>query len=201
VVGFTEAPAGDWAKRVGQILGMDHQFRGETSSANHKDKYKIILSRTPLEETKEVMLPGSGWQPASAVRAVSTIHGIRFAIYCLHICASKEKGGQAFHLADEVLAKETEPHVLVMGDFNNQMSDAAMLHLKKTGLKATWDSLPVDLAKSFTWNAKDPKSREGVIDHILYRESSRATVTAGGIIELEKPLSDHKPVWAELRMP
>jgi exonuclease III len=40
-----------------------------------------------------------------------------------------------------------------------------------------------------------------VIDHIFYSTKSKAKVTEGGIIELKKALSDHKPVWAELSFP
>jgi endonuclease/exonuclease/phosphatase family metal-dependent hydrolase len=40
-----------------------------------------------------------------------------------------------------------------------------------------------------------------VIDHIFYSTKSKGEVTEGGIIELKKPLSDHKPVWAEISFP
>jgi hypothetical protein len=39
-----------------------------------------------------------------------------------------------------------------------------------------------------------------VIDHILIGPKSKFVATEGGIIELEKPLSDHKPVWAALEI-
>ena len=51
IIGFNEVPDGDWTARVGKILGMKHSYVGKISSANHKDKYKSILSRTPLQET------------------------------------------------------------------------------------------------------------------------------------------------------
>ena len=51
IIGFNEAPDGDWTARVGKVLGMKYSFVGKISSANHKDKYKTILSRTPLENT------------------------------------------------------------------------------------------------------------------------------------------------------
>ena len=53
IIGFDEAPDGDWTARVGKVLGMKHSYVGKISSANHKDKYKSILSRTPLEGTEE----------------------------------------------------------------------------------------------------------------------------------------------------
>ncbi len=58
-----------------------------------------------------------------------------------------------------------------------------------------------DLSKQFTYNAQKPEKNAGVIDHIFYNIASGAKASAGGVIELEKPLSDHKPVWAELTFP
>ena len=45
IIGFNEAPDGDWTARVGKVVGMKHTYVGKISSANHKDKYKSILSR------------------------------------------------------------------------------------------------------------------------------------------------------------
>ena len=76
IIGFNEAPDGDWTARVGKVLGMKYSFVGKISSANHKDKYKTILSRTPLKDTEEHKLTGVGWNPASVVRATTKIHGV-----------------------------------------------------------------------------------------------------------------------------
>ena len=80
IIGFNEVPDGDWTARVGKVLGMDHSYVGKISSANHKDKYKSILSRTPLQDTVEHELRVKrGWNPASTVRAVTEIDGISIA--------------------------------------------------------------------------------------------------------------------------
>src|SRR5210317_1685303 len=78
IIGFNEVPDGDWTARVGKVLGMKHTFVGKISSANHKDKYKSILSRTPLKGTTEYELSVERrrcWNPASAVSAVTKIDG------------------------------------------------------------------------------------------------------------------------------
>ena len=201
VIGFDEAPAGDWTARVGEVLGMRHTFVGKISSANHKDKYKTILSRTPLEGTEEYKLTGRGWNPASVVRAVTKIDGISFAFYSLHICKSDATNGHAHHLATKVLPKERTERVIVVGDFNNKIGDAAMRTIEKVGFRPTWNDLQMDVSKEFTYNAQDPKKNLGVIDHILFNTSAGAHASNGGIIELNKPLSDHKPIWAEIVFP
>ena len=206
IIGFDEAPDGDWTARVGKVLGMKYSYVGKISSANHKDKYKSILSRTPLEGTTEHELRVERrrcWNPASVVRAVTEIDGVSIAFYSLHICSSKENEnkGHAYKLAAEILPKETTERVIVVGDYNNNIGDAAMNAIEAVGYKPTWNDLKIDVSKEFTYNAQDPKKSLGVIDHILYNTAAGAKVTDGGIIELKKPLSDHKPIWAEIAFP
>ncbi len=202
IIGFNEVPDGDWTARVGKVLGMKHSYVGKISSANHKDKYKSILSRTPLQDTVEYELRVKrGWNPASAVRAVTEIDGISIAFYSLHIAGTKRNEGHAYELASGVLPEETTDRVIVLGDFNNNIGDAAMNKIEAAGMRPTWEDLKIDVSKEFTYNALDPKKNQGVIDHIFYSTRSSARVTDGGIIELNKPLSDHKPVWAEIVFP
>ena len=201
IIGFDEAPDGSWTARVGKVLGMPYSFVGKISSANHKDKYKTILSRTLLEDTEEYELPGKGWNPASAVRAVTKIDGVSFAFYSLHICKSGATDGHAYSLAKKVLPKEATERVIVVGDFNNNIGDAAMNTIEGAGFRPTWNDLKIEVSKEFTYNAQDPKKNLGVIDHILYNTSAGAKATDGGIIELDKPLSDHKPIWSEIVFP
>ena len=201
VIGFDEAPDGDWTARVGKVLGMQYSFVGKISSANHKDKYKTILSRTPLEGAEEYKLTGRGWNPASAVRAVTKIDGVSFAFYSLHICKSGANDGHAHSLATKVLPEESSERVIVVGDYNNKIGDAAMKTVEAAGFRPTWNDLKIDLSKEFTYNAQDPEKSLGVIDHILYNSLSGGQAKDGGIIELEQPLSDYKPVWAEIVFP
>ena len=93
IIGFNEVPDGDWTDRVGKVLGMKHTYVGKISSANHKDKYKSILSRIPLRSTVEHDLTVQrkrSWNPASVVRAITQINGIPISFYSLHICRSTD---------------------------------------------------------------------------------------------------------------
>lgn len=201
IIGFDEAPDGDWTARVGKVLGMSYSFVGKISSANHKDKFKTILSRTPFKSTEEYKLTGRGWNPASVVRAITKIEGIPVAFYSLHICKSGATDGHAYCLATKVLPEEGTDRVIIVGDFNNRIGDPAMATIEAVGYTSTWGDLGIDVSKAFTYNAQDPKKNLGVIDHILHNKDACALATDGGIIESEKPLSDHKPVWAELSFP
>jgi maltose 6'-phosphate phosphatase len=90
---------------------------------------------------------------------------------------------------------------LAMGGFSSAAHAAGGKPLEGAGFKPTWNDLKIDVSKEFTYNAQDPKKSLGVIDHILYNTASGATATDGAIIELDQPLSDHKPIWAELVFP
>ena len=206
IIGFNEVSDGEWTARVGKVLGMKHSYVGKISSANHKDKYKSILSRTPLQETVEHELTVKrkrSWNPASVVQAVTQIDGIPISFYSLHICRSTDSHntGHAYQLANEILPKDETDRIIVLGDFNNEMGDLALKKIEETGMRATWEDLKIDLSKEFTYNAQDPKKNHGVIDHIFYNSGSQGVTKEGGIIVLEKPLSDHKPVWAEISFP
>lgn len=154
---LTKHPDADWTARVGKVLGMTYSFVGKISSANHKDKYKTILSRTPLEGTEEYKLTGIGWNPASVVRATTKIDGISFAFYSLHICKSGATNGHAYGLATKVLPKEITERVIVVGDFNNNIGDAAINTVEGAGFRSTWTDLKIDVSKEFTYNAQNPK--------------------------------------------
>lgn len=203
VICFNEVPGGDWTEKVGKVLGMAHSFTGKISSANHKNKFKSILSRTPLEKTEEHALKAAkGWNPASAVRAVTKISGLRVAIYSLHVAGSDRENGHSFQLISKVIPLDQEPYIILAGDFNNSMKDPPMKLIEESGFRATWSDLQkIDLTKEFTWNARETKSTWGVIDHIFYRLPKNAKANDGGIVEMKKPLSDHKPVWAEIHWP
>ena len=206
IIGFNEVPDGDWTARVGKVVGMKHTYVGKISSANHKDKYKSILSRTPLQDTVEHELTVQrkrSWNPASVVQAVTQIDGIPIAFYSLHICRSTDSHdtGHAYRLANEVLPKDQTERIILLGDFNNEMGDNALQEIAKAGMRAIWEDLKIDVSKAFTYNALDPKKNHGVIDHIFCSIKSKAEVMEGGIIELKKPISDHKPVWAEIAFP
>jgi len=207
IIGFNEVPNGDWTARVGKVLGMKHSYVGKISSANHKDKYKSILSRTRFELTEEHEVSierRRSWNPASCVKATTKIDGVLVAFYSLHICRSTDSHntGHAYRLANEVLLKEKTDRVIVLGDFNNNMGDTALNMLQDSGFRLTWEDLEIDVSKKFTYNALKPEQpNAGVIDHIFYNTGSKAITKSGGIIELKKPLSDHKPVWAEIAFP
>jgi len=204
VIGFGEVPKGDWTARVGKVLGMKHVYVGKHSPYNYKDKYKSLLSRTPLENAQEHHL-GHGW---SAVHAKTTVRGITISVYSLHIGGTEREGCQR-QLAKNVLPKDKSANIIMMGDFNatvgksrQRRKTAPMQWLLKAGMRPAWKDLKLDVDKHYTYSLHKPGphniAKYGVIDHVLIGPKSRLRAVKGGMIEMKKPLSDHKPVWAEL---
>jgi len=196
---FNEVPGGDWTARVGVELGMPHAYCGKISSANHVDKYKSILSRTPLVDSRETLVEGKGWNPISVVRAKTEVAGITVALYALHIPGQAEREGSACEfLAHEIMQDESCENVVAGGDYNNLPEDEALTAMLDAGFRSMWRELGIDTSLLFTHNAMNPEQRSGVIDHFFLRSDGDLGIVAGGVIELDEPLADHKPIWIEL---
>ena len=102
--------------------------------------------------------------------------------------------------------KQKDENTVVMGDFNFIPSNSEtknMYHemFMEIGLDVSWKELGIDCIKNNTYDALKPEDQGSgeVIDHIIYN-TGKMTAVDGQIIEMDKPLSDHKPVWALLKV-
>ena len=220
VICFNEVPQGDWTLRVGRELGMEHAYVGKVSSANHKDKYKSILCRFPLRDKSEIVINAKGWKPASIVSAMTKINGVPLKLYSTHIPGQPAVEKSAASFISEILINDSESeNLFVLGDFNNHLYQGALKAFEEAGMKSIWHGLSIDTANISTHKHIESGNESGVIDHIFYRiKNSRVKVTKGGIIDgafnppeekinmnrykkewikYGKPLSDHRPIWAE----
>ena len=225
VIGFSEVPAGDWTARVGRVLGMTHVYVGKVASANHKDKYKSILSRTPLSGKHEVSVEGSGWSPATMVGAKTTVRGVSLLVYSTHIPerptnAKSADGSAAAFIAKSIIPKIKAKNFVIAGDLNNVPGDPALNRLEGKGMRSAWSDLTLNDRLLSTHLHIETGKESGLIDHIYFNKSSGAKAVQGGVIynafnppfidkkmswakthwvQYGKPLSDHRPVWAVLR--
>ena len=220
VICFNEVPDGDWTARVGQVLGMNHVHVGKTSSANHMGKYKSILCRFPLFDKGEVVINGKGWKPASLVSAKANIRGVSLTICSTHIPGQLEvEESAAAFIAENIISNSLSENLFILGDFNNHLNEGALKSFNKIGMKSIWEELLIDTVKISTHKHIESGNESGVIDHIFFKTKTlKVSVTRGGIInsaynnpEAEfqmnrykkewvkygKPLSDHRPIWAE----
>ena len=205
----------DWSRLLGEALGLDHVWVGSVSSANHKaptwgdvtgnygGKFKSILSRNPLSNGSDILIEGSGWKRASAVRVETEIDGRKFALYSLHLpgfahhnkpptSSAAWEGSKHKALTDHINAEKESYDVIVAGDFNEWTDGLVMQSLlKETKMKNS--------------------TKEKSIDHILYStERSMKLLQTGrdwgpknqnkDNKKAEGCLSDHPWVWCELEI-
>ena len=220
VICFNEVPHGNWTLRVGRELGMKHVHVGKVSSANHKHKYKSILSRFPLRDKSEVAFDSKGWKPASVVTARTNIKGVPLTLYSTHIPGQPDvENSAASFISKKMLSDPHDDNLFVMGDFNNLLFEGALKAFKEAGMKSIWHGLSINTDSISTHRHIESGNESGVIDHIFYRSTkNKVKVTNGGVIEKAynsakeeiemdrykkewlkygKPLSDHRPIWAE----
>lgn len=210
IIGFSEAPGGNWTNEVAEVLGMDHVVSGRYTTAGHDDKYKTIASKTPLYDLEEVLMADT---LHTATKAKTIMDGVEVTIYSVHFpfgwrdqAHVDETTGKISSLVDHLGQHQSSEISVVVGDFNfipSTPDEESMYHemFKKIGLDFAWDDLGIDETTKNTHNALEP-SDEGngnVIDHIMYNPE-KATAIEGGIIEMEQALSDHKPVWAVIQI-
>lgn len=210
VICFSEAPAGEWTKKAGAVLGMEHVVIGRYSTAGHVDKYKTIASKTPLYGYEEILMADT---LHTVTRAVTKIKGRAIAIHSVHFPKGwrdqahiDETTGKVSAFIENLKKRPKEEIAVVMGDFNfvpSTPKNKSLYHdmFIDIGLDVSWRDLEIDVTKRNTSRIFKPeKERIGhVIDHILYNPEKVKAVD-GEIVELKNPLSDHKPVWALLEL-
>ena len=191
---------------IGKALGMEYFYIGDISSGNHwiewgKDKtgkyagkYKVILSKTPILQSKEFALEGKGWTHSSTIRIETKIKNKELTFYSLHIpgSAGVVEGSVMKNLVDVVLMKDTSKRIIVMGDFNDLPETNAMQYIFYSGFKSVWDD--VEDAEQYI-----DKYKYGQIDNMLINKSSgmKAEI-AYSVYKTDVSLSDHPFLWSKI---
>jgi len=210
VVCFVEAPDGDWVEKVGRAMDLRYSVVGKYSTAGHKDKYKTILSRTPLSDQGEVLMSDT---LHTATRALTTIKGKKIAIYSVHFpfgwrdqAHIDETTHKISTFIDYLKESPADEIPLVIGDLNFILSTKEKESpyyemFRKLGMDASWGDLGIDVTGLSTMVKSRTEPRPGgrVIDHIIY-PTDKVKAVEGQIIEMDRPLADHKPVWALLEI-
>lgn len=210
VVCFSEAPGNDWTRIVGKTMGLEHVVVGKYSTAGHEDKFKTIVSRTPLFDFEEVLMADT---LHTATKAKTIINNTEIAIYAVHFpfgwrdqAHIDETTNKIVTFAEYLKSKQENECSIIAGDFNFIPSNTDQKNqyhelFKRMGFDLAWIELGIDCTHENTFDALVPKDQGNgeVIDHVMYNPIEMKALD-GGIIEMEKPLSDHKPVWALLQI-
>jgi endonuclease/exonuclease/phosphatase family metal-dependent hydrolase len=178
-------------EQMAEALHLDYvYYPGAWHPKGRANFGNAILSRWPLSDDRKVLLPHPGRfrkMRRIAVGATVTIRGLPVRVYSVHL----ETPGAISepHRREQVAAiledAGAAPRVIVAGDFNNTgiVADA----MRDAGYD--WISRGVGRTIGhFSW------------DHVFARGLPAANRTPAAVIRDNYGASDHKPVWAELRL-
>lgn len=196
IIGLSETPSGDWVSQLGNELGMHHTLTGEISTAGHVDKYKAIVSRYPLENSKEIPITGSRWgQNCSTVQADILWNERRISFYSLHIPKNPTRLNSGVDdLVNRIFTNDPEEILIATGDYNAHPEHETIQYLDRHGYRSAWH----DLGSSKIPISTMEHDSAGVIDHLVYRKCSSLEVMDGGTVDQKISLSDHVCIWFEL---
>lgn len=208
VVCFSEAPGGDWTKEVAGVMGLTYVTVGKYTTAGHENKYKTIASRTPLYGVEEILMTDT---LHTVTKAMTKIKDKEIGIYSVHFPFGWRDQAHIDETTEKVTAfvdylkkLPGEEIPVVMGDFNFVPTNPEKISpyyemFVALGLDVHWKGLGIDATNINTYNALKPEDEGNgdVIDHVMY-EAASWKVLDGGIVEMERQLSDHKAVWALL---
>lgn len=209
IVGFSEVPGGTWTHDVAKALGMEYVIIGGYSTAGHDDKYKSIASKTLLYDFNEIQMTDTLHSVTSAKTEIGgkviTIYSVHFPFGWRDQAHIDETTAKISSFVDYLEERQPYEISIVIGDFNfipSTLSSENMYHemFREIGLDFSWADLGINPSVHNTHNAfkPDDEGSGNVIDHIMYNPSKTVAID-GSIIEMQTPLSDHKPVWAKIR--
>ena len=178
-------------------------------------------NRFDLADSGTFWFSNTPWKPSkhwgneipricSWVRLTETASGNSFYVYNVHLDhqsqVSREKSAEL--LAKEIFHRATDDPYIVMGDFNMEMDNPAMLYLQRIGVQTpyprlvdTWQMLYRAEERAGTFHGFERNLSGANIDHILVRDDTELVEV--GIdrraFNGQYP-SDHFPVFAEIKL-
>lgn len=159
---------------------------------------EVLLSKTALEDFAQVNLDAG----RSFAHAETTLGGVRFSLYAAHLGWNVSGLLQCREFTDRFLAKDPRAHLLLLGDFNDEhlSKQIGVLEEQVTDAFTAVGWLPSD---RISWPSTGFDGTEGsqLIDLLFFSRALPALVLDAGVVNVVPPLSDHKPVWAELLYP
>jgi len=158
---------------------------------NRRPFGNAILSRYPIREDHKVLLPhlarfGKKMQRI-ATAATLDLNGVAVRVYSVHLATIVELGPEARRDQARAIVEDAAPFpgpVLVGGDLNQK-------GLGEIFVEAGYDWLSQDLGKT---------TKIASLDHFFLKGLKPAAGEAVGKVSDTLGASDHRPIWARLRL-
>ncbi len=201
----------------------DHAAAGRDDGKRGGETCAIFYRRDRFElaDSGTFWFSNSPWKPSKHwgnaiprictwVRLTESASGNSFYVYNVHLDhqsqVSREKSAEL--LAKEIANRPTDDPFIVMGDFNMEMDNPAMLYLQKIGVDTpyprlvdTWQMLYRGQDRPGTFNGFEHNLEGPNIDHILVPDDTDIIEVAidRRTFNGQYP-SDHFPVYAEIKL-
>jgi endonuclease/exonuclease/phosphatase family metal-dependent hydrolase len=188
---------GDQPALLGSALDYSWSFGLNVRFPRERQYGTAILSRYPIKEQRNVLLPNRpGMQQRGLLGVSVSVHGIPVDIYNTHLQhTSRAMRQDQVNAVVRLLAADPLPKI-VGGDFNDTPA-SPVLQTMYSALSDTWSA--VGQGEGHTVPASAPKAR---IDYLLYGQGASAgtTITPLSSEVLGAGSSDHRAVLATYRI-
>jgi len=195
---------------VGRTNGKQ---KGETCAIFYRtDRFELVDCGT-FWFSKDPSKPGSKhWgnlfpRLCSWILLADKLSETSFYVYNLHLdnWSQKSREKSVRLLASKIANRKTQVPFIVMGDFNMELDNPAMLYLKKianTLMLDAWQSVHTGDSNSGTYHKFSGRVACPKIDHIRICERAKALYVEIDRYELDgRYPSDHFPIIATIRIP
>ena len=189
LLSMQEVPGQEYLEEIASGTGLVH--------FTLIDRFKAILSRVPLEDTRQIRLvTGRG-----VIRTTADLRGIPVSIYAIHNSWDQPGDRENRQLVNEILPLDPNPRKILLGDFNDEHYSTQNVVLEQA-LNDAWTDLGVRPGELTTWPATGFAGSEGhqLIDLLLYDPAGGMFPVSASIPKLAPVLSDHRPVVFNMRL-
>lgn len=189
LLSMQEVPSQEYLETIASGTGLVH--------FTLMDRFKAILSRTPLEDTSRIpLVTGRG-----VIRTTATLRGIPVSVYAIHNSWDQPGDRENRQIVNELLPLDANPRKILLGDFNDEHYSTQNIVLERA-LNDAWTDLGVRPGERTTWPATGFAGTEGhqLIDLLLYAPTGGMFPVSASIPKLAPVLSDHRPVVFNMRL-
>ena len=183
LLSMQEVPSQEYLETIASVTGLAH--------FSMLDRFKAILSRTPLEGTRRIPLETG----RSLIRTTTLLGGVPVSVYGVHNSWDQAGDRENRQLVNEILPTDSNPRKILLGDFNDEHYSTQNVVLERA-LNDAWTDLGVRPGERTTWPATGFAGTEGhqLIDLLFYAPAGGMFPVSASIPKLAPVLSDHRPV-------
>ncbi|HPQ68299.1 MAG TPA: hypothetical protein PKW95_04180 [bacterium] len=157
-----------------------------------------ILSFTELLDPVGISLEAG----RSVAHATTSIEGVEFSVYAVHLGWNSEGDAQCREFIDDIIADDPAERIIAGGDWNEEPG-SSQFDILYEQFADSWSSLGLIPSQRVSWPANMFYGTEGalLIDNNLFNKASGACAVDGKIVNFSPILADHKLQFSTIAFP